>query len=179
MPALSPSFPPFIIINSGNTRILFNFHSYLNLIHATFCIRSIVVCMHLFTTNSTNNHRLHFGQSDRFIATGLRRSNRIDSITIALKDCLTGFYMPNAFTPDGNGLNDLIKPFLFGRVATYEFSIYNRFGERIFSTTTLTQGWNGVHRNQPQPSGVFSWKCSWQMEGEKPQQRSGTLYLIR
>ncbi|MEJ8841903.1 gliding motility-associated C-terminal domain-containing protein [Lacibacter sp. H375] len=102
-----------------------------------------------------------------------------DTITIALKDCLTGFYMPNAFTPDGNGLNDLIKPFLFGRVATYEFSIYNRFGERIFSTTTLTQGWNGVHRNQPQPSGVFSWKCSWQMEGEKPQQRSGTLYLIR
>lgn len=102
-----------------------------------------------------------------------------DSITVALKDCLTGFYMPNAFTPDGNGLNDIIKPFLFGRVATYEFSIYNRFGERIFSTTSLTQGWNGAFRNEPQPPGVFGWRCNWQMEGEKPQHSSGTLYLIR
>ncbi|RXK60655.1 T9SS type B sorting domain-containing protein [Lacibacter luteus] len=102
-----------------------------------------------------------------------------DSITVTRKECLTGFYMPNAFTPDGNGLNDVIKPFLFGRVAAYEFSIYNRFGERIFVTTNLTQGWNGQVNNQPQPPGVFAWRCTWQMVGEKPEQRSGTLQLIR
>ena len=102
-----------------------------------------------------------------------------DTVLVGLKECLTGFYMPNAFTPDGNGLNDGIAPKLFARVVFYEFSIYNRFGERVFFTRNRTDQWNGLFQNKPQPPGAYAWRCTWQEEGGTKQEERGVLYLVR
>lgn len=102
-----------------------------------------------------------------------------DSINVVLKQCLTGFYIPNAFTPNNDGLNDLFKPLLFGNVLYYSFSIYNRMGELVFTTTSLQAGWNGTAKSQPQDPGLFVWKCDYQLAGEQPQQRKGTVVLVR
>lgn len=102
-----------------------------------------------------------------------------DSILVAPKECLTGFYIPNAFTPNNDGLNDLFRPFLFGNVLHYSFSIYNRMGELVFTTTSLQAGWNGTAKAKPQDPGIFVWKCDYQLAGEQPQQRKGTVVLIR
>lgn len=56
-------------------------------------------------------------------------------------------YIPNAFTPDGDGKNDLLKVFPVG-IRTFKFlTIYNRYGQIVFRTTDYTKGWNGAYEN--------------------------------
>jgi gliding motility-associated-like protein len=58
------------------------------------------------------------------------------------------FYMPNAFTPDDDGLNEQFKPQLLGFEETeYEFLIFNRWGEQLFRTESIEEGWSGDVRN--------------------------------
>lgn len=102
-----------------------------------------------------------------------------DSIVVVPKQCMTGFFMPTAFTPDGNGLNDDIKPFLFGNVVRYKFSIFNRWGQLVFQTNNLSDGWNGSFKGLLQDPGVYTWSCVFQLESEEPQQKKGSLTLIR
>lgn len=54
-------------------------------------------------------------------------------------------YVPNAFTPDNDGLNELFMPVIGGGVASedYLFSVWNRWGEKIFETDRIGEGWNG------------------------------------
>ena len=56
------------------------------------------------------------------------------------------FFVPNAFTPDGDGVNDVFKPSLIG-VRDYEMVIFNRWGETIFTTLNTDTGWNGRIEN--------------------------------
>lgn len=53
-----------------------------------------------------------------------------------------GIYVPNAFTPNGDGINDIFQPKGFG-IVKYELQIFDRWGERIFSTKTFEEGWDG------------------------------------
>jgi gliding motility-associated-like protein len=66
-----------------------------------------------------------------------------DSVLIFPKECLKGLYVPSAFTPNNDGKNDLLKPFLLGNVKQYKFQIFNRWGQLVFETSDLTKGWNG------------------------------------
>jgi hypothetical protein len=56
-----------------------------------------------------------------------------DTILVLSKDCMKGFYCPSAFTPNGDGRNDNIHPLLFGNVLSYSFTVYNRWGNAVFS----------------------------------------------
>lgn len=102
-----------------------------------------------------------------------------ESIKISLKDCLLGFYIPNAFTPDNNGKNDVFKPFIFGNVRKVHFVIYNRFGQKIFESNDLDHGWNGSQKGMKAENGVYTWICGFQFEGAKPEVKKGTVRLIR
>jgi gliding motility-associated-like protein len=102
-----------------------------------------------------------------------------DTIMVLPKDCLQGFFMPNAFTPDNDGKNDLIKPVLLGNVKQYNFYIFNRWGQQIFQTTDKFQGWNGTHKGLKQDENTFIWKCVYQFENEQTQVRKGSFILIR
>jgi gliding motility-associated-like protein len=102
-----------------------------------------------------------------------------DSILVAQKQCMTGFFIPTAFTPDGNHLNDDIKPFVFGNVLKYEFVIYNRWGQIVFQSNDLLKGWDGIFKGIQQDPGIYSWICRYQLEGEQQQLQKGTIILIR
>ena len=78
-----------------------------------------------------------------------------DSITVAQKDCLKGFFIPNAFSPNKDGRNDIFRPMLFGKVMLYEFTIYNQWGEIVFKSTDVNKGWDGNHKGLQQDSNVF------------------------
>lgn len=64
-------------------------------------------------------------------------------------------YLPSAFTPDGDGLNDIYKPGLVGIREFKMLSIYNRFGQRVFTSTDAGVGWNGNFKGKKQNSGVY------------------------
>ena len=58
-----------------------------------------------------------------------------------------GIYVPNAFTPNADGLNDVFQPKGFG-VTKYELNIYDRWGERMFHTNTFEEGWDGTYHGR-------------------------------
>jgi gliding motility-associated-like protein len=102
-----------------------------------------------------------------------------DEILVAPKDCLEGFFIPNSFSPNADGRNDLFKPALLGIVVSYRFTIYNRWGQRIFETADLEQGWDGILAGKPQFNNVFVWVCAFQFEGQAARLEKGYVIPVR
>jgi len=74
---------------------------------------------------------------------------------------LTNLFTPDAFSPNGDGVNDLFAPVfqVDFQVIEYELIIYNRWGSIVFNTNDQGEGWNGVSKNSNHPPqvGVYSW----------------------
>ncbi len=70
---------------------------------------------------------------------------------------LFSVYVPNAFTPNGDGINDSFSPVVMG-ADYYEFWIYNRWGELIFDSTTSGTPWDGTYKGQHVEQDVYVWK---------------------
>jgi gliding motility-associated-like protein len=102
-----------------------------------------------------------------------------DSIIVSPKHCLSGFYIPTAFTPNNDGKNDMFQPLIFGKVKKYLFTVYNRWGAVVFQASKVEKGWNGKVAGQLQQTGVFVWTCRYQFEGETIYTEMGTVTLIR
>jgi len=102
-----------------------------------------------------------------------------ETVTVTLKQCMEGFYIPNAFTPNNDGKNDIFKPLLFGNVTRYSFIIYNRFGQKVFETTDLSRGWYGSLHGMNLPGDVFIWTCTYQFAGSEKEMKKGTVMLVR
>jgi gliding motility-associated-like protein len=69
----------------------------------------------------------------------------------------TTVYVPNAFSPNKDGKNDLLKPIIRGYLATYRFTVYNRWGGQVFDSADPQKGWDGTLNGTPVDSGVFVW----------------------
>jgi gliding motility-associated-like protein len=102
-----------------------------------------------------------------------------DTIMIAAKDCLFGLYVPSAFSPNHDGKNDVFKPLLFGYIKQYRFTIYNRWGQIVFTTTDPARGWDGRNGSYEQNNNIFVWVCMYQLEGEEVKTAKGTVTLVR
>ncbi|MBM3415479.1 MAG: T9SS type B sorting domain-containing protein [Bacteroidetes bacterium] len=88
-------------------------------------------------------------------------------------------FVPTAFTPNNDGLNDVIRPIAVGIRRILYFSVYNRWGERVFITTHNKHGWDGIHNGKPQASGVYVWMLSAEDYLGRPLFLKGTVTLIR
>lgn len=87
--------------------------------------------------------------------------------------------MPNAFTPNSDGLNDLFKPETKG-ISGYRMDIFNKWGEMIFSNAVQnTEGWNGQLDGQLLPAGNYVYKVSFQTPKGEVIEKAGTVTLIR
>jgi gliding motility-associated-like protein len=91
----------------------------------------------------------------------------------------TGYYLPTAFTPNGDGLNDLLKPYLVGMKSLKSFTIYNRYGNRIYQSTKDGQGWDGKFNGEKQPAAVYVWVLEFVDNDNKLVTAKGTVTLIR
>ncbi|MFT3883977.1 MAG: PKD domain-containing protein [Flavobacteriales bacterium] len=68
-------------------------------------------------------------------------------------------YVPNAFSPDGDGVNDLFLPVLREVLPTgYSLLIFDRWGEEVFSSSDPTKGWDGSVKGAPPKNDVYAWK---------------------
>ena len=90
-------------------------------------------------------------------------------------------YVPNTFTPDGDGVNDIFNPSLQGEdPLTYELYIFNRWGEIIFQSNNKTIGWDGTHKNVKAKEDVYVWKVKVKKSvNEEVIERTGNVNLLR
>lgn len=102
-----------------------------------------------------------------------------DTVNIKTKKCLEGFFMPNAFTPNNDGNNDLLFPKLLGDVSQYSFAIYNRWGGKVFESNLLKKGWDGTIGGVEQAAGIYIWKCTYMLDDKSVYNEKGTVVLMR
>lgn len=88
-------------------------------------------------------------------------------------------FVPSAFTPNGDGLNDVVRPIAVGLTKIDYFRIYNRWGQLVFSTTRNGQGWDGKIKGQEQGSATFVWVAGGEDFTGKKVSGKGTVTLIR
>jgi gliding motility-associated-like protein len=102
-----------------------------------------------------------------------------DSINIKLYDVDPGLYVPNAFTPNGDGLNDNFKPILLGMKQLTYFRVYNRWGQLVYSSSVIGEGWDGTVNGQPQNSGNYIWMVEGINYKGQIIKKQGNVILIR
>jgi len=102
-----------------------------------------------------------------------------DTINILQKNCRTGVYIPTAFTPNNDQLNDVFRAKVYGDIILFNLRVYNRFGELVFATNNAQQGWDGNVKGAAADGGVFVWLCSYQLPGNQPVTEKGAITLIR
>lgn len=89
-------------------------------------------------------------------------------------------YVPTAFSPNGDGLNEIFKAGYGENVSDFQLDIYNRWGERIFHTKDINKGWNGKYNGIVQPTGIFVWLIKYKTVSDpKESLLKGTVMLIR
>jgi gliding motility-associated-like protein len=103
--------------------------------------------------------------------------------TVSLTDIITvlqqdTFAIPNAFTPNGDGKNDTYV-ILAKDVKTFHMSIYNRWGETVFTSNDITHGWDGTYKDAQQPAGDYVVFFSIEYGKNKSAQKNCTVTLLR
>ena len=102
-----------------------------------------------------------------------------DTINVIAKTCMFGLYIPTAFTPNADRRNDVFRAKVFGNALSFRMQVYNRFGQMIFNSADPYKGWDGTFNGKLADAGTYVWQCSYQLEGDKPSYRKGTVVLIR
>jgi gliding motility-associated-like protein len=87
-------------------------------------------------------------------------------------------YIPSAFTPDGDGLNDFFKPSTIG-YDRYILEVYNRWGELLFVEKNNGQGWNGMANGEPAPEGIYVYTIKLIQSNGEVLEDSGRVALLR
>lgn len=88
-------------------------------------------------------------------------------------------YVANVFTPNGDGTNDVLKAFPVGIKSFKYFSVYNRYGQLVFSTTDENVGWNGMYKGLMQQLSTFVWIAAGVDFKGNVIERKGTTTILR
>ncbi|RQO30571.1 hypothetical protein DBR32_13520 [Taibaiella sp. KBW10] len=86
-----------------------------------------------------------------------------DSIYIEVSDCICDIRMPNAFSPNGDGRNDIFKPVasMGCNFMAYTMYVYNRYGQIVFYADNVSKGWDGYFNGKPAEAGVYMYTVSY------------------
>ena len=155
-----------------------------------------------FTNNSIggNRYKWDFGDGDSLISNNINdlvrhvynatktfdvclitsnMYNCIDTTCQQLKAVVIPVYdVPNAFTPNGDGVNDIIKIEGFG-IEKMNWRIYNRWGTLVFSSTNKNNGWDGKFNNKIQPQDVYTYTLSLEFSDGSSVNRKGDITLLK
>jgi gliding motility-associated-like protein len=128
----------------------------------------------IFSTPSVANDQFFYIQLKRGVC-----SSAVVPVMVKVVDKII-VYVPSAFTPNGDGQNDILRAIPRGRVKLLRFEVYDRWGQKIFGTNDFSKGWNGKVNGQPADSGVYVWivQAIDETNGKKMDTK-GTVTVIR
>ena len=99
-----------------------------------------------------------------------------DQVNIKVFD---NFHIPNAFTPNDDGRNEMFRVKIFDNYKLTHFRVFNRWGQLVFSAEGPNDGWDGTFKGDPQPGGVYTYHLEIQSPSRKKIIRKGTVLLMR
>jgi gliding motility-associated-like protein len=103
-----------------------------------------------------------------------------DSLLIRVfDDKLVDIFVPKSFTPNGDGTNDILYPYLTGIQQFQYFKVYNRYNQLMFETKNYDVGWNGSMNGTPQPMAIYIWVAVGVANDGSMVQKTGQVLLLR
>jgi gliding motility-associated-like protein len=101
------------------------------------------------------------------------------TMNLQVQNCGCNVTMANAFSPNGDGINDVIKPTMYCYPKEFNMSVFNRYGQLVYSTTSYSVGWNGEINGQPAAMGTYYYVITLRNEGEYNKPVTGSVTLLR
>jgi gliding motility-associated-like protein len=101
-----------------------------------------------------------------------------DTISVYVVDH-GSLYIPTAFSPNGDGLNDFFKPLAVGYSQINHFRVFNRWGQQVFYSEHLKEGWDGNYLGQPCELGTYFWMLEITDRFGNKEERKGDVTLLR
>ncbi|MEI7471654.1 MAG: T9SS type B sorting domain-containing protein [Chitinophagaceae bacterium] len=89
------------------------------------------------------------------------------------------YYLPNAFSPNGDGLNDIFRPIPVGIKSTEYFRVFNRYGQMVFETTQWLKGWDGTFMGKKQPIDAYVWMIKGLSRDGKTVEMKGQVMIVQ
>ena len=136
---------------------------------------------YIWSNNTTGKTMIITGPGKYWVDV-MNNCGRVTDTIIILKKidgCECSLFVPSAFTPNGDGKNELVK-ILSNCQATGELMIYNRWGQLVFQTNDLQKGWNGIYNNAQQMTGVYVYYVTYKYVFRPGRfTKKGTFVLIR
>ncbi|GAA4470417.1 hypothetical protein GCM10023093_31670 [Nemorincola caseinilytica] len=104
-----------------------------------------------------------------------------DTVYIAGELCGCGMTVPNAFTPNGDGTNDVFAPIIAKgcNIVQYQFAVYDRWANKVFLTQDMTQKWDGTFNGRTMDIGMYMYLVSYKVATGKEQVLRGDVTLVR
>jgi gliding motility-associated-like protein len=100
------------------------------------------------------------------------------NVKVTVAPTMPDFFVPNAFTP-GTNSNSVFRPICIGISSLEFFSVYNRWGQLIYSTSQIGQGWDGRIQGKMQGSNTYLWILRGTDYTGRVISKKGTMVLIR
>jgi gliding motility-associated-like protein len=97
---------------------------------------------------------------------------------ITLNPFGNGIYVPNAFTPNGDGVNDVFIAYGTA-ISTSKLMIYNQWGKQVFVSTDLSKGWDGNSQSGKATAGIYTYALEAVMQDGQKVTKTGTFTLVR
>jgi len=102
---------------------------------------------------------------------------------ISIDDCGYEIYLPEAFTPDNNNINDRFRPIVYGALNSFKMTVFNRWGQVIFQSVDVLSGWDGTFQGNLCPPGVYVYSIEYSFGTElseiKQMVKRGTVTIIK
>jgi gliding motility-associated-like protein len=129
-----------------------------------------------FEFNQQVDYRIKMTSADGCITTD---SLLVKLVNASNPSATADFFLPNAFSPNGDGRNDLFFPFAVNIRELKYFRIFNRWGELVFETKSFGDGWNGTYKGQKQSPDAYLWTVEGISEDGKTINKYGNVLLMK
>ncbi|MDB5256829.1 MAG: hypothetical protein JWM14_1524 [Chitinophagaceae bacterium] len=135
----------------------------------------------LWMPNGEITQSIQVTEGGMYLVTVSDQYNCLSSGQVNVKEyCETTLFLPNAFSPNGDGLHDDLE--IFGRYFTnFKITIFNRWGEIIFISTDRNIRWDGMYRGEEMPIGTYPWMVTYEsiFDQGKEYKAKGSITLVR
>jgi gliding motility-associated-like protein len=102
-----------------------------------------------------------------------------DNVVVTIFDGLSKIMVPSGFTPNKDGKNDILKPICKGIKQLVHFNVFNRWGQLIFTTSKIGDGWDGTYKSEYQPVGAYVYEAVGIDFADNKVYTKGTTVIIR